>query len=96
MAQVVTDDENAPDLSKVQMLAWTALAGVIYLIKTFQMLGQYITGDNDLSQLPDIDTTLMALMGIGQAAYLGKKAADVETPKDTKAEGEAAKGKAGT
>ena len=79
VTQLVTDDESVPDLSKIQMLAWTVLAGVIYLIRAMQMLGQYGTGDTDLSQLPDIDNALMVLMGLGQGAYLGKKAASMDT-----------------
>lgn len=80
LRDLVTDDAGVPDLSKVQMLLWTTLAAVLFLFRTYEAVKMYSTGDNDLSTLPDIDTTLMALMGLGQGGYLGKKIASSDTP----------------
>lgn len=66
-SQIFLDDSGFPDLSKVQMLAWTLIAVVIYLIS---VVHKYHTGD---WKLPDIDNSLMVLMGLGHGAYLGKK-----------------------
>jgi len=64
------DDDGLPDLSKIQMLAWTVIAIAVYL---FQLNYQIKNSAASSLSLPDIDTTLMALMGLGQAGYLGKK-----------------------
>lgn len=66
-AALVLDDDGFPDLSKMQLLAWTLLAIAVYLANlVFQISGA-------TPKLPDIDNALMGLMGIGQAGYLGKK-----------------------
>jgi hypothetical protein len=67
LSAILLDDSGFPDLSKVQMLAWTLIAVVIYIIS---ILHKYHTGD---WKLPDIDNSLMVLMGLGHGAYLGKK-----------------------
>jgi hypothetical protein len=67
ISQIFLDDRGFPDLSKVQMLAWTMIAVVVYMIA---VLHKYHAGD---WKLPDIDNSLMVLMGLGQGAYLGKK-----------------------
>jgi|SRR5579871_866277 len=67
ISQIFLDDGGFPDLSKVQMLAWTLIAVVVYLIAIF---AKYHSGD---WKLPDIDNSLMVLMGLGHGAYLGKK-----------------------
>jgi hypothetical protein len=76
LADLVTgDDGNTPDLSKVQMLTWTAIASVAYLYTVIQTLPAYHGGN----YFPDIDAALMALMGIGQGAYLGNKIVQSQT-----------------
>jgi hypothetical protein len=65
---ILQDDAGFPDLSKVQMIAWTFIAIVTYLIAVGSKIHQ-----RDYSSLPDIDSALMVLMGLGQGAYLGKK-----------------------
>ena len=72
---LVADDDGAPDLSKAQLLAWTFLALVVYVVRVFYELRL------KTPQLPDIDATLMVLMGLGQGAYIGKKLTTTSTPR---------------
>lgn len=63
-----TGDDGIPDLAKIQNMAFTAIALGIYVIK----LGTQ--GDaKTLPVLVDIDPTLMILMGLSHAGYLGDK-----------------------
>jgi len=73
---IFQDDSGVPDLSKLQLLAWTSISIATYLI----VVGQHIAGGDP--SIPDIDKSLMALMGLGHAAYLGKKAVSQDTPKE--------------
>jgi hypothetical protein len=70
---IFQDDSGVPDLSKLQMIAWTFISIVTYLV----VVGQHIA--NADPRIPDIDSSLMALMGLGHAAYLGKKAVNTST-----------------
>jgi IPT/TIG domain len=73
---VLADDEGAPDLSKAQLLAWTLLALVVYVVRVFYQLRV-----QHWPELPDIDAPLMVLMGLGQGAYIGKKLVTTTTPR---------------
>ncbi len=77
-SQVVMDDDGSPDLSKIQMLAWTIIAVGVYLIMVNHAIkhGPY-------DKLPDIDAALMVLMGLGQGAYLGTKLVTTDVPRIT-------------
>jgi hypothetical protein len=79
---IVLDDEGFPDLSKIQMMAWTLIAIGIYLINLYNKI-RSVKGDSPLPQLPDIDASLMVLMGLGQGAYLGKKLTTTDVPRLT-------------
>jgi hypothetical protein len=68
-----TDDSGVPDLGKSQMLAWTALAAAIYVADTVRLVHVGLGQPDMLVRLPDIDSALMILMGLGQAGYLGMK-----------------------
>jgi hypothetical protein len=76
LGPIVASDEHDPDLSKVQMMIWTLTAIVIYLFAVVDQIG-------GAHVLPDIDATLMVLMGLGQGAYLGKKLVTTVTPRLT-------------
>lgn len=76
LGPLVSSDEHAPDLSKMQMMIWTLVAIAIYV---FAVVEQIRSGH----VLPDIDPTLMVLMGLGQGAYLGKKLVTTITPRLT-------------
>lgn len=61
------------DLGDTQMFFISLLVTIIFLLLSFQFLG-WITYTKKIT-LPDIDTTLLAVFGLGQGAYLIKKAA---------------------
>lgn len=63
------DDNGSPDLSKVQLLAWTLIGVASYLL---HLLYTVYAADKVLS-LPDVDLSLLTLLGLGQGAYVGKK-----------------------
>lgn len=65
---LVKDDAGAIDLTKVQVLGWTIIAIGAYLANVIRVIHT-----EKLATLPDIDTALMVLMGLGHGAYLGKK-----------------------
>jgi len=73
-ADIFQDDSGVPDLSKGQMIAWTFIAIATYLIAVASKIHQ-----RDYSSLPDIDSALMVLMGLGHGAYLGKKLVTQDT-----------------
>ncbi|HLJ30396.1 MAG TPA: hypothetical protein VKY85_27065 [Candidatus Angelobacter sp.] len=82
-ADVFADDDGQPDLSKIQVIAWTFVAIVAYLITVCHHISA-----TDLTTIPDIDKSLIALMGLGHAAYLGNKAVENVTPAGAKVQTE--------
>jgi hypothetical protein len=80
-AVVLTDDGQA-DLSKIQTLVWTFIAIVAYLYAVTSTVAQINASADPASiPFPDIDRVLMVLMGLGNAAYIGKKLVSTETPR---------------
>jgi hypothetical protein len=66
---LVDDSTNLPDIAKVQMVGFTFVALGIFLATLFhQIASAPVT-----TTLPDIDSTLLVLMGISQGGYLAKK-----------------------
>ena len=86
-SDVVKDDNGSPDLSKIQMLAWTVVAGAIYVITVVAQIGDIhrrvweLKANTGVPGLPDIDASLMVLAGLAQGAYLGKKLVTTDTPR---------------
>ena len=74
-SQVLKEDDGSLDLSKIQMLAWTVIGIGVYLILVNQSLRTAPYA------LPNIDSALMVLMGLGQGAYLGKKLVTTDVPR---------------
>jgi hypothetical protein len=74
---IFLDENGNPDLSKIQMMAWTFLAVGIYVISVFEA----VSTSFQLPNLPDINPTLLALMGIGEFAYVGKKVVTEDDPR---------------
>ena len=73
------DNDKTTDLMKFQMLCWTAVAVVVYFISFFAQFN----GDVKNIGFPDIDSTLLYFMLVGQGAYLGDKAINKNKPKIT-------------
>jgi hypothetical protein len=70
---MVQDDEGCVDLGNSQALFIALLAIVLYVVSAFPFLSQFNVSDK--MTLPDVDTTLLSLFGLGQGAYLLKKIA---------------------
>ena len=82
---VFQDDNGFPELTKIQTVTWTGFAIVLYLIAVDAAL-KAVTAANPTSpavtdlSLPDIAPAMMVLIGLGNAAYLGKKLVTTDTP----------------
>lgn len=72
LTDLTNNDGGRLDLGDFQMLVITLLAVVMYLILVFMFLGS-IEMRSSVS-LPDVDTTILAAFGLGNGAYLTKKA----------------------
>lgn len=66
---ILEDDNGKPDIAKMQLVIWTFIAIGVYLYNVNQSI--ILTKE----QLPDIDATLMILMRLGHAGYVGTKVA---------------------
>ena len=73
---IFQDDGGAPELAKIQMIGFTIIAIGIFLAT---VIHQIATGDIT-DGLPNIDSSLMVLMGISSGGYLGKKLVTFGTP----------------
>jgi hypothetical protein len=76
---LATSDAGEPELTKVQLLTWTFVAVSMYLWQFSNTLVHLQLTDSPSCQVPDIDITLMILMGLSQGTYLGKKLVSVDT-----------------
>ena len=66
---IFQDDTGTPELAKIQMMGFTFIALGVFLITVIHQIAS-----NDITAgLPNIDSSLMVLMGISQGGYLGKK-----------------------
>ncbi|MGA9868680.1 MAG: hypothetical protein WBQ75_19820 [Acetobacteraceae bacterium] len=74
MADLVQNDNGQADLGDFQMILVTLVAVAIFLVTAFHFLGALELA-TPTTILPDVDTGLLASFGIGQGAYLVKKAA---------------------
>jgi hypothetical protein len=72
---LVCDDDGYPALNQVQMIAWTFISLGIYLALVIEQVNS-----GSEYHLPNVDESLMVLMGISQAAYLGKKLSSTTNP----------------
>lgn len=75
VTNLVSDERGNLDLSKIQLIVWTFISIGIYLAMVVNEVN-----NSSPAVLPDIDTTLMALMGLSSAGYLGKKAISPQNP----------------
>ncbi|MFQ6099779.1 MAG: hypothetical protein ACE5OS_00890 [Anaerolineae bacterium] len=72
-SQEQKDKEHLIDIGKLQMFAWTIAALVIYGSILVSKLTLPLAQVSELTELPNVTSTILALMGISQAAYLGMK-----------------------
>jgi hypothetical protein len=73
---ILQDDSGIPELAKIQMVGFTLIGVGVFLITVIhQILVNDVTAG-----LPNIDSSLMVLMGISQGGYLGKKLVTFGTP----------------
>ena len=81
-----------PTLSRFQMFGWTWIGIGIYLFVFFSKITEMSIQVQNLT-LPDIDPTLVVLMGLSQTAFLGGKtvASKMEITNIVPAEGETGK-----
>jgi hypothetical protein len=68
---LVNDDAGNPDLGDAQMVVITLIAVVTYLVAVFSWMAALNLAAQ--VQMPNIDSTLVAVFGLGQGAYLLKK-----------------------
>jgi hypothetical protein len=73
IGDLVSDDFNRTDLGDFQLVTITGVAVVIYAISVVDFMSVF-QFKRSIS-LPEVDATLLAIFGLGQAGYLGKKAA---------------------
>jgi Cu/Ag efflux protein CusF len=71
-SDLTSNDSNQFDLGDFQMLAMTFLAVGVFAALVFHFLGSLEA--RTIVYLPDVDTTILASFGLGQGAYLTKKA----------------------
>ena len=70
---LLQNDSGLFDIGDFQMLIVTLLAVGMYLTLVFSFLGSIEL--RKIVDLPSVDTTILAAFGLGQGAYLAKKAA---------------------
>src|SRR5258708_36620623 len=68
---LVNDDAGNPDLGDAQMVLITLIAVGTYVMTVFSWLGVVHLAAQ--VPMPNIDSTLVAVFGLGQGAYLVKK-----------------------
>lgn len=68
---LVRDDHGRADLGDFQAVVISLLAAGVYAVTAYTFLGTLEL--RRVVALPDVDTALLALFGLGQGAYLGKK-----------------------
>ena len=73
ITQLFQNDMRQADLGDTQMILITLIAIATYVATAFNQLGNLEIAPQVL--LPDINSYLLASFGIGQGAYLAKKAA---------------------
>lgn len=83
LGDIIKDESGHPDLSKVQMMSWTLIAIVTYILYLVNIVSTETGVIEEVLKFPDIPAALMVLMGLGQGAYIGKKLVTKDTPRIT-------------
>lgn len=71
LRDLVRNDRGNLDLGDFQMFVITLLAVGVYIVQAFKWLSSIAC--MTVVSLPDVDTTILSLFGLGQGAYLTKK-----------------------
>ncbi len=66
-------ENDAIEITRVQLFVWTWIAILIYLVSFFMNLSSAIATGEGVT-LPPIDPSLLALSGLSQAGYVAGKA----------------------
>jgi hypothetical protein len=82
LADYFRDDQKIIDFGDFQMSVVTLLAVVVFLVQIFNYIG--VASLSKSIMMPDLDTTMLSLFGLGQGAYLAKKAAVASSAADAK------------
>jgi hypothetical protein len=59
----ITTDINGPTVHRLQVVFWTSALGIVFIVGVYR----------DLAMPPDFSSTLLALMGLSGAGYVGFK-----------------------
>lgn len=78
---MLNEDDGRPSLARVQMFIWTLVSVTIYIATLFGLLvGPFVLNSNAFVatpfcalSIPDVDLSLVTLMGLSHAAFLGRK-----------------------
>lgn len=73
---ILADDSGEPELAKIQIVGFTIIAVGIFLATVVHQLRM----NPVQTSLPNIDSSLLVLMGISHGAYLGKKLVTAGSP----------------
>lgn len=73
LTDLVRDDLNRADFGDFQSVVITVIAVAVYAVAVVEFMT--LVEFRHQIEMPDVNSTLLALFGLGQAAYLGKKAA---------------------
>jgi hypothetical protein len=72
-------DHTYVDMAKVQMFFFTVVAALVYVVGIFGVIANH--PDPSSFALPPVPESLLALLGISHAGYLGEKAIDTTKTK---------------
>jgi hypothetical protein len=75
------DRSGNTDISKGQMLVWSAITSVTYVMEAIRILNGHgpVDSGKPLLSIPDVDTTMLVLMGVSQGGYLAGKLMNKDT-----------------
>lgn len=75
--ELLADDSGVPELAKLQMFLFTLVAVIFFLITVGDKINSGIEAE---LVLPDVDQSLLVLMGVSAGGYIGKKFVTRERP----------------
>ena len=69
------DDEGNADIGKIQMMVFTIIGVLAYTVSVAQICGGLLQAASisSVPTMPDVGGTLLVLMGLAHATYVGNK-----------------------